>query len=82
MKSILSKLSQNKDFPVFIERDEDGFYVAECPLFKGCYSQGDTADEAVENLKEVIGLCLEEKINRDILKTYNPRSVSWRSISL
>lgn len=37
MKSYKSKFNQ---FPVFVEKDEDGFYVVECPLFSGCYSQG------------------------------------------
>jgi predicted RNase H-like HicB family nuclease len=55
--------------PVFIEKDEDGFYVVECPLFEGCYSQGKTVDEALRNIREVIHLIVEEKKNRDILKT-------------
>jgi predicted RNase H-like HicB family nuclease len=31
-----------------------------CPLFKGCHSYGETVDEALENIKEVIEMCLEE----------------------
>ena len=42
--------------PVFIEKDEDCFYVVECPLFKGCYSQGKTVDEALRNIRDVIEL--------------------------
>jgi predicted RNase H-like HicB family nuclease len=30
------------------------------PMFKGCHSYGATIDEALENIKEVIELCLEE----------------------
>lgn len=42
-------------FNVFIEEDaEDGGYVIECPSLPGCASQGDTVDEAVENIKEAI----------------------------
>ncbi|CCQ51550.1 FIG00872294: hypothetical protein [Crocosphaera watsonii WH 8502] len=44
-----------------IERDEDGYYVGEVPQLKGCYSQGDTIDELLTNIKEVIELCLEEQ---------------------
>jgi len=29
-------------------------------LFKGCHSYGETIDEALENIKEVIEMCLEE----------------------
>ena len=47
-------------FPVVIEKDEDGYYIVSCPLFKGCYTYGETIEEALENLKEVIEMCLEE----------------------
>ena len=46
--------------PIIIEIDEDGYYIVTCPLFKGCHSYGETIDEALENIKEVIDLCLEE----------------------
>jgi len=46
--------------PIIIEVDEDGFYIVSCPLFKGCHSYGETIDEALENIKEVIEMCLEE----------------------
>lgn len=68
--------------PVFIERDEDGFYVVECPLFEGCYSQGKTLDEALRNIREVIRLVAEEKRNRDILRAYHPKEVSLHTITL
>jgi len=68
--------------PVFIEKDEDGFYVVECPLFEGCYSQGQTVDEALRNIREVIHLILEEKKNRDILKAYHPRELSLHTITV
>ena len=42
-------------FKVIIEEDtEDGGYVVECPALPGCASQGDTVEEAVENIKEAI----------------------------
>ena len=40
-----------KSYPVIIEQDETGFVVS-CPVFKGCYSQGNTIDEALKNIKE------------------------------
>lgn len=42
-----------------ITRDEDGVYVAECPVIPGCVSQGNTEEEALSNLREAIGLCIE-----------------------
>ena len=49
-----------KEFYVVIEKDEDGYYVGEVPQLKACYSQGETIDELMDNIKEAIALCLEE----------------------
>ena len=46
--------------PILIEVDEDGVYIVSCPLFKGCRSYGETIDEAMNNIREAIDLCLEE----------------------
>ena len=51
---------KNKEFYVVIERDEDGIYIGEVPQLKACYSQGETIDELMKNIKEVIEMCLEE----------------------
>lgn len=49
------------DFKVLLEPDEEvGGYVVSCPALPGCYTQGDTVDEALENIKEAILLCLED----------------------
>ncbi len=45
--------------PVVITQDEDGFFVAEVPVLRSCFTQGKTKEEAMSNLKEVIHLCLE-----------------------
>lgn len=41
-------------FHVNIEKDEDGWLVAECPALPGCVSQGKDEQEALENIKEAI----------------------------
>lgn len=38
---------------------EDGLYWVECPSLPGCYSQGNTRDEALANIKEAIELHIE-----------------------
>ena len=49
------------DFKIMIEPDEEsGGYVVTCPSLPGCYSQGDTIDAAIVNIKEAILLCLED----------------------
>ena len=50
------------DFTVLLEPndDEGGGYVVSCPALPGCYSQGDTINEALDNIKEAIEVCLED----------------------
>ena len=44
---------------VLIEKDENGYYVAEVPAFPGCLSQGKSYEEALTNIKEAIEGWLE-----------------------
>ncbi|MCK4528850.1 type II toxin-antitoxin system HicB family antitoxin [candidate division WOR-3 bacterium] len=46
--------------PIIIEMDENEYYIVSCPLFRGCHSYGKTIDEALENIREVIDMCLDE----------------------
>jgi predicted RNase H-like HicB family nuclease len=48
-------------FPVVIEKDADGFFVF-CPTMQGCSTDGDTLEEAVKNLQEVIQLHIEDRL--------------------
>lgn len=48
-------------FPILIEQDEDNIYIVTCPTFKGCHSYGKTIDEAIQNIREVIEMCMEEQ---------------------
>jgi predicted RNase H-like HicB family nuclease len=48
-------------FSVVIERDMDG-YFALCPELQGCYTQGDTYEEVLENIKDAIRLHIEDRI--------------------
>ena len=51
-------------FPVTIYQDEAGWYVVECPVIPGCMSQGETKEEALQNIQEAIQLCLEVRRER------------------
>ncbi len=51
-------------YPVVVQEGEDGKYVASCPVIEGCFSQGNTVNEAADNLREAIALCLEEMAAR------------------
>jgi predicted RNase H-like HicB family nuclease len=48
-------------FPIIVEQDEDNIYIVSCPAFKGCHSQGKTIEEALDNIREVIEMCMEEE---------------------
>lgn len=50
-------------FSIVIEKDADGYFVF-CPELQGCYSQGDTYEEALENIRDAVKLHLEDRINR------------------
>jgi predicted RNase H-like HicB family nuclease len=51
-------------FPVVIGADAEGNFVS-CPALQGCYSQGDTYEEAVTNIKDAIRLHLDDRIADD-----------------
>jgi len=52
---------RNYRFSVVIERDEEGYY-AFCPELQGCYTQGDTYEEALANIKDAIRLHVEDRL--------------------
>jgi predicted RNase H-like HicB family nuclease len=62
-------------FLVTLDRDEDGMWVVECPSIPGCVSQGKTKDEALENIKEAIGLCLEVRAEIGLPLTIETRQL-------
>ena len=62
-------------FNVTIDRDEDGVWVVECPAIPGCVSQGATKDEALENIKEAIAVCLEVRAEKGMPLTIETRQI-------
>ena len=53
-------------FNVTLDRDEDGVWVVECPSIPGCVSQGQTKEEALENINDAIHLCLEVRAEKGL----------------
>ncbi len=53
---------------VIVETGEDGYFVARVPALKGCWSQGKTREQAIENIREAIDLYLEPEPS-DFVKT-------------
>jgi predicted RNase H-like HicB family nuclease len=52
---------RNLTLPIIVEADSDGYFVS-CPTFQGCYSQGSTYEEAIENIKDAIRLHVEDRL--------------------
>ena len=53
---------QTYNYTILLEKEADGGYHAFCPILKGCHSQGDTFEEAVQNITEALELYLESLI--------------------
>ncbi len=62
-------------FNVTMERDEDGVWVTECHAIPGCVSQGKTLQQALDNIKEAITLCLEVRAEKGLPLTAETRQV-------
>jgi len=50
---------KKKIFDVVLEKDEDGWFIADVPALQSCHTQGKTKKEVLKNIKEAIELCLE-----------------------
>jgi predicted RNase H-like HicB family nuclease len=47
------------NYSVVIEAAGEGGYVASCPALEGCYSEGETYDEALANISEAVSVYIE-----------------------
>jgi len=56
---------QDYEFTVVIEKDEDGRFVAICPALQGCYTEGETEEEARQLIEDAIRLHVESRIARN-----------------
>lgn len=62
----MKKVNSHRWFPIVVEKDEDGFFVAINPSLAGCYSQGKTIEEALANVQEATELCLEGRGKKEV----------------
>jgi predicted RNase H-like HicB family nuclease len=47
-------------YRVVLEQEPDGGYVVSVPALPGCVSQGETREEALNNIREAIKLYVED----------------------
>ena len=52
------------EYTVITRKAPDGFYIASCPVIPEAQAQGDTYEECLVNIKEVLELCLEYRRER------------------
>lgn len=50
---------KTQTYHILIEQDEDNGFIGKVPELRGCFSQGDTLNELIKNIREAIELCLE-----------------------
>ena len=50
---------------VICTKQENGAYVAVCPELAGCFTQGDTYEEAMENIRELAEITLKEELDEE-----------------
>jgi predicted RNase H-like HicB family nuclease len=71
---------QHLTLPVIVECDQDGYFVT-CPGLQGCYSQGETYEEAITNIKDAIRLHVEDRL-ADGEEILQPVSVSLSTVEI
>ncbi|MDA2936724.1 type II toxin-antitoxin system HicB family antitoxin [Acidobacteria bacterium AH-259-A15] len=58
-------MSRQYEFTVVIEKDEDGRFVAICPALQGCYTEGESEEEARELIEDAIKLHVESRVAKN-----------------
>ena len=48
------------EFTIVTERDEDGRVVAICPVLQGCYTEGETEEDALTPIEDAVRLHLQD----------------------
>ena len=71
---------QRLTLPIIVEGDQDGYFVT-CPALQGCYSQGDTYEQAVANIKDAIRLHIEDRMAEGE-EISQPDSVSLSTVEI
>ena len=66
---------QEYELPITIQEEKEGGFTASCSVWKDCYAQGETVEEALANLTEATELYLEEfpltTSTRSLLTTFH-----------
>lgn len=80
----LTQQTNELNFNVLIEQDEDGWYVASVPTIPGCYTQGKTLEQARTRIRQAIRLSLkaDPQLKQSLRSLPTPRFFGIENISL
>jgi predicted RNase H-like HicB family nuclease len=78
MYVIMLIMEQHGTFPIILQKEKEGGYSVTNLALQGCYSEGETVEEALANIKEATLLCLEDDENSPV----ENESVSLHLITL
>ena len=70
----------NSKISIVIEQDNDG-YFAYSPELPGCYSQGNTYEETIQNIREAVELYIETLEPEERLHVFS-KNISTSSIEV
>ena len=80
MKKRVSKIYE---FSVVVEKDKNGYYFGYVPALQGCYTQGKSVIETLDNLKEAISLHIEDrKETGEIIPRRQPVSLTSLEVAV
>lgn len=75
-------MAKKQVFQVIVEQDEDGWFVAECLALKACYTQGKTYEEAIENIRDVIVMCVDELKKKGQKVPHQPEIIGVKRVEI
>ena len=75
-------MKSKREFFVVIEEGENGYYIAEVPQLRGCYTQARSLDELLERVREAITLCLEEEAHEEAGRPEQLRIIGIQKVTV
>lgn len=65
---IPNETTTRQRFAVVLIEESDGGFSVSVPALPGCYSEGDTVEEALANVREAIAVHLESPTQAEVLR--------------
>lgn len=70
-------------YPINIELCEEGGYFAKCPVLQGCYAEGETYAEVINNIEEVIKAHIEDrKAHNEFVPSFTVKEPGFTKVNI